>query len=231
LGSTSCWGSSGRESQLPGDAAGKRDTRVVHETCQLESAAERLDANRDGRPDVWVIRNGAALQCQAVDLNFDGVVDVWTYFDSSQQVRRRETDYNRDGRIDEIVVYRSGVPLEKQRSTNLNNELDTWEYYQNGLLARTERDSDGDGVVDQWWEWKHPDCPLIHSDADGDGRPDRNAQLDYCRETGYVPPDRGHGAQPSGSRFERTGDLPTEVEQKEESEGKPESQDPDGVKP
>ena len=191
-------------------SANKRDTRVVHEDCDLKGA-EQLDANGDGKPDVWIAKG-----CQAVDLNFDGKIDSFTYFDPSGQIRRRERDYDRDGHVDEVSIYQAGALVQQQRSTTLADRIDTWIYLQGGKLAKTERDSDGDGVVDQWWEFGAggDKCPLIHSDVDGDGKPDPGATIDYCKQTGYVPPTRS-GPQGPKHTFERPGGLPEEVENKE----------------
>jgi hypothetical protein len=215
-----CSGSARVGGKTPEGGASKRDTRVVHEDCDIKSA-ETMDANGDGKPDVWLAKG-----CQAVDLNFDGKVDAWTYFDGGGQVRRRERDYDRDGRIEEISIYKGGVLTEQLRSTTLADRVDTWQYYEGGKLTRTERDSDGDAVVDQWWEFgaAGDKCPMIHSDVDGDGRPDPGATIDYCKQTGYVPPTRS-GPQGPKHTFERPGALPEELENKEAppSEGKPES--------
>jgi hypothetical protein len=192
----------------------RRDTRIVHEACNV-GAGEKVDANGDGRPDVIIVKSGGLELCRAVDLNFDGSIDAWVYNDGSGQIRRRETDYDRDGRVDEIAIYRAGTIVEKHRATTLANKVDTWQYYQAGVLARTERDADGDEIVDQWWEYPKAGCPLIHSDADGDGRPDPGATVDYCKETGYVPPDRQNYKAPVTPDFQRPGSLPTEVENKE----------------
>jgi hypothetical protein len=214
-GLVACGGSATSDAKSGANAA-KRNTRIPHEACNVDSA-ESLDANGDGKPDVRIVRDGGRERCRSVDLNFDGIVDTWIYRDGRGQVRRRETDFDRDGKIDEIAIYKAGVLVEKQSSTTLAQKLDTWQFYEGGARARIERDSDGDSVVDQWWEFKNPDCPLMHSDADGDGRPDPGATVDYCKETGYVPPDRG-GPEPIGQRFERPDALPTEVDQKDEAE-------------
>jgi len=168
------------------------------------------------------VRSGSAERCRGLDLNFDGVVDSWVYSDPSGNVARRESDYDRDGRTDEISLYRGGQISEKHRATTLAGKLDTWDFYQGGKLARTERDSDGDGMIDQWWEYPKPDkleCPMIHSDVDGDGRPDPGATVDVCGEaSGYVPPERATASAPSGASFDKTDPnaaLPTEVEQKD----------------
>ena len=199
-----------------GDAAGgPRPIEIVHEECDIEaSGAERLDANGDGVADVTSVKNGNQVTCQAFDLNFDGKVDSWVYFEPDGKVRRRESDYDRDGRIDEIAMFTGGVLAQKYRATTLNNRLDTWDFYTGGVLARSERDSDGDAVVDQWWEYPKPGCPLIHSDVDGDGRPDPGATIDFCKETGYVPPERAQAQQPQSPDFKKPEALPTEVDSK-----------------
>ncbi|HEY3235339.1 MAG TPA: hypothetical protein VGJ84_11545, partial [Polyangiaceae bacterium] len=89
-----------------------------------------------------------------------------------------------------------------------------------GKLARTERDANSDGVVDQWWEYPTPDCPVIHTDTTGDGRPDPGASVDYCKETGYLPPVLT-SSQPAQRTFDRPGSLPTQVEEKSEAPAQP----------
>ncbi|HEX4336725.1 MAG TPA: hypothetical protein VH062_12485 [Polyangiaceae bacterium] len=204
----------------PGEVT-HRDIRVSHQPCAVDSAdAEKINVGGDARPDIVIVRSGGREVCRSVDMNFDGIVDTWIYRDSSGAVSRRENDYDRDGRIDEIAIYKGGVLVEKERATTLVGRLDTWHFYQGGKLARTERDSDGDTQIDQWWEYPKPDqpeCPLIHSDVDGDGHPDPGATVNVCdQSSGYVPPERASDKPASGASFERSSpnDVPTEVEQK-----------------
>lgn len=208
---TGCGGGHKR-TDLP-DGVTRRDTTIEHEACDIESAsAERVDVNGDGRPDIMIVRNGQQELCRAVDLNLDGVIDRWTYLDANGKVRRQESDYDRDGRIDEIAYFRDGVLIEKHRATTLHNRLDTWHFYENGKLVRTERDSRGDAVIDQWWEYPSPDCPIIHSDVNNDGRPDPGASVDYCKETGYVPPVREAAKAPEGPKLDKPVETVTEVD-------------------
>jgi hypothetical protein len=175
--------------QSADDVRTKRDTEVKLEKCDVASAgAETVDANGDGKPDVIKVMSGGREVCRVVDLNFDGRTDRTTFFDGAKKIRRVESDFDRDGRVDEIALFEAGVLKEKHRATTLDGKLDTWEIYEKGQLARTERDENGDGIIDQWWEYPSPGCPLIHMDTDGDGRPDPGASIDYCKETGYVPP-------------------------------------------
>jgi hypothetical protein len=190
----------------------RRDTTIKHEACDTGSAAEKIDANNDGRPDIFIVKSGGVETCRAVDLNFDGVIDVYSYNDSSGRLRRREYDYDRDGQIDEIATYQAGVLTEKDEATSEARKLDTWDFYQNGTLVRSERDSNGDGIVDQWWEYTQPGCPMIHSDVNNDGKPDPGATVDYCKETGYVPPERQGPAAAQSPDFNKATSTPTEVD-------------------
>jgi hypothetical protein len=205
------------------EGAVRRDTAITHEECDTESSgAERIDANGDGKPDIVVVRQGGKELCRAVDLNMDGVVDRWSYLDAAGKLRRQESDYDRDGRIDEIAMFQGGVPVEKHSATTLHHQLDTWHFYDKGRLVRTERDSNGDAVVDQWWEYKSAECPVIHSDVNNDGRPDPGASIDYCKETGFVPPSR-EAKKTETPRFDTPSETVTEVENSPDGSGEADS--------
>ena len=204
-----CGGATGKGAEGPG--LGHRDTEIHHQACDITSAhAQAIDANNDGRADLTMVMDGAHEVCRAADLDFDGRVDVWTYFDAGGNVSRREFDYDRDGAIDEIQIFAGGQIVEKQRASTLSHHLDTWEKYTGGRIVSAERDSNGDGRIDQWWDYKSADCPLIHSDIDGNGQPDPNSTVDYCKETNYKPPEQLESARPEMLKKE-TDALPTET--------------------
>ena len=170
------------------DLAAQRPTTIVHEDCDINSpTAQRIDASGEGKPDIISVMSGGHEICRALDLNFDGRIDRYMYFDDKGQVRRVESDYDRDGRIDEVAIYRDGQIVRKDREMSLDGKVDTWDVYENGKLVKQERDSDGDGKVDEWWTFpdpNHPECPLVAKDTTGDGRPDPGSQIDMCH-----PPD------------------------------------------
>jgi hypothetical protein len=164
-----------------GDARG---SDIKHEPCDLDSkSAVRVDVNNDGKGEIVRVMAGARELCRAVDLNFDGRWDSYLYFDDRGKLRRRESDFDRDGVVDEIATYQDGKIVRKDRETNLDGKLDTWDFYTNEKLVKRERDTNADGRVDQWWQFPDadkPECPIIMTDTDGDGRPD--ARLDVCKE-------------------------------------------------
>jgi len=209
-----CSGAGGTNSAAKSSSANERSREIVHEPCAIDdSSAEKIDANGDGKPDVFVVSAGGKEQCRAADLDFDGRMDLYSYTDSSGQVSRRELDYDRDGNIDEIQIFKNGELVEKQRASTLARALDTWETYTQGRLVKAERDSDGNGRIDQWWDYKTPDCPIIRSDVDGNGEPDPTSQVDFCSEASYKPPEQ---AVPTAAPMlqKDTQALPTETSSK-----------------
>lgn len=194
-------GSGGKGAETGGATA--RDTRIVHESCDPDSkSAQKVDVNGDGRPDIIHVMDGSHEVCRVLDLNLDGAVDAFVYYDAQGHERRRESDYDRDGRADEIDVFQGGKLVRKERETNFDDKIDTWDYYENDRIVRRERDSDGDGVVDQWWQFNdptNPKCAIVASDQNADGKPDPDSVVDLCNDQykpGGVP---GATAAPSAS--------------------------------
>jgi hypothetical protein len=194
-----------------GVGSANRATEIRHQDCDIKSShAQAVDANGDGRADLTMVMDGAHEVCRAADLDFDGKVDVWTYFDGSGTVVRREFDFDRDGAIDEIQTFSGGQIVAKERASTFSHRIDTWEKYANGKIVGTERDANGDGRVDQWWDFKSADCPVIRSDIDGNGQPDPSSTVDYCKETNYKPPEQIDNTRPEMLKKE-TDALPTET--------------------
>ena len=169
----------------PTDAS-QRDTELKHEECDLaQEQAVRLDANGDGRPEIIRVQQGGRDVCRAVDINMDGVIDVFIYYEPNGAQRRRESGFDRDTRPDEVSIFQGGVLVRKERETNNDTRIDTWDYYEGGRLVREERDSTGDGYVDQWWVFNRPGdptCAIVSIDGNGDGQPDPGSELDLCRD-------------------------------------------------
>src|SRR4051812_19819227 len=117
----------GKSVNSAGNAITTRDTQVVHEPCDITAEhVQKVDANGDHKADITIVLENGREICRAVDLNFDGIVDAYSYFDASGQLRRRENDYDKDGQIDEISTFKAGQIAEKDQSTALAQHLDTW---------------------------------------------------------------------------------------------------------
>jgi len=188
-----CPGATATGPNTPGSGGlAQRDTELKHEPCDVTASdAVRLDANGDGRPEIIRVVDGARELCRAVDINMDGTIDVFVYYDEAGQVRRRESGFDRDARPDEVAIYQNGILLRKERETNNDTRIDTWDYYEHGRLAREERDSTGDGYVDQWWVFNRPDnpkCAVVSADNNGDGKPDEGSLIDLCKDEQPMAP-------------------------------------------
>lgn len=185
IGLMGCGGGLASENALHGFGS-IRDTEIRHEACATDgSSAQGVDANGDSKPDLIRVVDGSAERCRAVDLNFDGVVDTYVYFDETGKERRRESDFDRDGVPDEIAHLQAGVVTRKDRETNFDKKLDTWDFFAAGGISRRERDADGDGIVDQWWQFPDPansKCATVASDRNADGRPDPDTVVDLCAD-------------------------------------------------
>src|SRR5262245_34699951 len=71
---------------------------IEHEACDVTaSSAEKLDTNGDGKPDIVRVMAGGRETCRMVDLNHDDRPDSFVYYDANGGVRRRESDFDRDG--------------------------------------------------------------------------------------------------------------------------------------
>lgn len=197
---------------------------ITHEDCDTDAkGAVKSDVNNDGRADITRVVQGNRESCRVLDLNFDGRVDNFLYFDEAGNLRRRESDFDRDGLVDEIGLYKNGKIVQKFRETNLDGKLDTWDSYTNERLTERMRDINADGKVDQWWTFPDPtklECPVVAHDEDGDGKPD--ARHDPCKEREAevkaaaqpweakpaAPADAGAEAAPSDKPPDNSSDKP-----------------------
>ncbi len=114
-----------------------------------------VDLNHDGTKDVFRFYNdqGRTLR-EEEDRDFDGRVDVITYFDNGEVVRR-EFDLNHDGMVDQRMYYRENRPYRAERELQSDNAADFrpdyWEFYDTrGHVVRIGTDYDHDGRADRW---------------------------------------------------------------------------------
>ncbi len=147
--------------------------------CEVTGTREtRSDLNQDGVPDVRTVYvtvgDGEVMACREADINFDGTLDLYMFFDDVGKMKRDEVDLDLDGRIDIVTHYADGkiirqdidqnsdgiadrvrhlldgVVIKLEGDTDQNGRIDYWEYYEGGRLVRIGVDEDGDGMVDVW---------------------------------------------------------------------------------
>lgn len=174
----------------PGDESGRdefageaRDTEIKHEPCEPGGHTIKTFNADDphlstAKAYVTHVYDGGKEVCWFADLNGDGRVDVYTYFDASGVIRRREAGYTVSNAIDEISTYKAGALEVVARDTSFDGRLDTWDYYENNRLVRRERDKTGEGRVDEWWtfEGNTDNVTIIQADP-RTGKPDPTQAL------------------------------------------------------
>jgi hypothetical protein len=140
------------------------------------------DTNGDDKPDVWVYTVEAPgadgqprqrMVRKEQDLNWDGRVDLTSYYDAREELERQAMDLDFDGKVDSVYFYEKGINVRRERDLNSDGKTDQWAFYEKGKLVRKERDSNGDGRVDYWEYWENDQVDRIGEDLDGDGNVDK----------------------------------------------------------
>ena len=172
---------SGKGTQKAGEEAPPAPEPIRPERTSSEKVTEK-DTNTDEKTDVWVYsveEPGADGQSRQrmirkeLDINWDGRVDITTYYDAREEREREAMDLDFDGKVDSVYFYEKGLNVRRERDLNADGKTDVWAYYEKGKLARKERDSNGDGRVDYWEYWENGQVDRIGEDLDGDGNVDK----------------------------------------------------------
>jgi hypothetical protein len=109
-----------------------------------------LDSNFDGKVDIWTWFDASGEKTkEAFDLDFDGRPDVIRYYEKGVLVRK-ETFHGRSDRPSQVAHYEGGVKVRVERDDSGKGRFDTFEHYENGRLQRIGYDLDGDGTIDRW---------------------------------------------------------------------------------
>src|SRR5262249_16707419 len=99
--------------------------------------ASEYDTNGDGIPNVrkvyQTVGEGnevqASLGCREVDLNHDGIKDMFRFYNDEGRTVREEEDRNFDGRIDVITYFDNGEVIRREFDTNGDGMVDMRTYY------------------------------------------------------------------------------------------------------
>lgn len=158
------------------DGVGLRKASVLSMTPAGEGLTKQaIDINGDGIADVFNYlreREGAAplMVRKETDLNWDGRIDVRAWFDDSGALIKEEMDGDFDGRVDWVDHYQGERRVLSEVDTDFDGIFDLFKYYEGKTLRRKERDSNHDGKVD-FWEYFDEAGNVVKTgkDLDGDG--------------------------------------------------------------
>lgn len=164
-----------------GDQAMKLSDQVS-ETRRADEKVTRFDLNRDGKPDDFrytiTVKTDDGKEVQRVvrkelDINFDGRIDITTFYDDDGQVEKDAYDMDLDGKVELVLFFEKGVCVRKERDLNFDGKTDQWVFLEKNKVVRKEADNNGDGKVDYWEYWENDQYDRAGEDLDGDGTVDR----------------------------------------------------------
>lgn len=190
-------------------ATAREDRGRCDATLPRRNASE-YDTNGDGVTDVrkvyQMVGEGAevrsVLVCREVDLNHDGVKDMFRFYNEEGRTLREEEDRDFDGRIDVISFFENGEVVRREMDTNGDGQVDMRVYYRDHRPYRAEREmgaaNDPEFRAD-YWEFYNAQGHVsrIGWDYDRDGRADRWDRIDRIapmRQAAAIPRPTASGA-------------------------------------
>jgi len=189
----------GSDDDPEGTSGGEETPQIERELCLGQGHEERgTDVNGDGTADVTDAvtdaSDGARRLCTAMDMNFDGRVDLVRFYgDDGETARLEEHDFDFDGKVDEVALFEGGERVRAELDTDFDDRMDlfmwcehgnatrverrrvrrdhvdTWETYENGLLAEAKYDEDADGEADRTEIYREGRLHIEEIDRNGDG--------------------------------------------------------------
>lgn len=159
-----------------GPGSDSNTAAVLSETTTDDGLTkQQVDINGDGTPDVYnYYRERSEAPRLRVrresDLNFDGRIDMRTWFNDAGQIEKEEMDGDFDSQVDWVDHYQGGRRVMSEVDTDWNGVFDLFKYYEGKDLRRKERDTNSDGKVD-YWEYFDDEGSVVKTgrDVDGDG--------------------------------------------------------------
>jgi antitoxin component YwqK of YwqJK toxin-antitoxin module len=138
------------------------------------------DRNKNGVIDTWTEMDGTRALRSRIDLDEDGKIDRWEYYDEKGALVKVGFSRAKDGKVDAWAY--SGPDGKVSRieisSTGDDRKIDREELYENGSMVRAREDTNADGRMDKWETYENGALKTAAMDEDGDGKPDRRLTYD-----------------------------------------------------
>lgn len=109
------------------------------------------DFNKNGKIDTWAEMDGTRLLRARVDLDEDGTLDRWEYYDANTKLVKVGFSRKDDGKPDAWAFQNAAGQVERIEASSAYDEqkIDRWEIYKDGVLVTAEEDLNGDGKPDR----------------------------------------------------------------------------------
>ena len=97
----------------------------------------------------------------------------WAY---NTPVTKDGIDYNRDGKLDEVWIYKNNRITRVEVDRNLDGKMDSIHMYnRNGIIYKSELDDDFDGIYETIVTYQDGQFSFLEADLNQDGRVDYKA--------------------------------------------------------
>jgi hypothetical protein len=163
----------------------KKTTLPTYDKTSGKLTQLTYDRNRNGTIDTWTDMSGTKPLRSRIDLDEDGKVDRWEYYDESGALLKVGFSRTKDEKPDAWAYAGADGKVDRVEisSTGDEHKIDRWEHYDpsrsvggtpgSGALIRSEEDSDGDGKPDKWEVYENGTLARAELDENSDGKPDR----------------------------------------------------------
>lgn len=143
------------------------------------------DRNKNGVIDTWTDMDGTRPVMSRIDLDEDGKIDRWEYYDAEGKLLKVGFSRKNDGKPDAWAFAGPDGTVSRVEisSTGDEKKIDRWEHYDaskagpkgdpTGALVSAEEDTDGDGKPDKWETYANGALASVAFDEHHTGRPTR----------------------------------------------------------
>jgi len=163
----------------------RQTTKATYDAKTGKLTQLTFDRNRNGVIDTWIDMNGTRPVQSRIDLNEDGKIDRWEYYDANGQLARVGFSRKDNGKPDAwAYADPDGKVIRVEiSSTGDEKRIDRWEHYDRalagpngdptGALMSVEEDTNGDGRPDKWETYENGAIKTVAFDEDRTGHPTR----------------------------------------------------------
>jgi hypothetical protein len=106
------------------------------------------DQNNDGSPDQWYeVSDGRVIRV-SMDRNYDSRIDYSVEYDREGGKTLEAMDFNYDGVMDDFYYFDAGKLVRQEIDSNYDGRIDIWVHLDGLYIQRYEMDRDFDGTID-----------------------------------------------------------------------------------
>jgi len=158
----------------------KQTTIPTYDTTTGKLKELTFDFNKNGKIDTWTQMDGARPVSARQDLDEDGRMDRWEYYNSDGTLVKVGLSRKDRGAPDTWAYPNAQGLIERVEvsSTGDEKKIDRWESYSGNVLGTAEEDTNADGRPDKWEEYAQGTLKTATFDENHDGTPDRRLTYD-----------------------------------------------------